>query len=165
MSAAKAPKPVPLDGEKLIALVEKCQAAGVSYGLGKKAPSLSSTPGKDFKRIDCSGFVRLAVYQASPADARCIMPDGSVVQADWADAQGFKQSTPDACLLKDGRVRLAQWRNPSGVGHIVLVLNGRTIESCGSRGPCRREWSLSTGWMASCRVWVMDIATDDEDAT
>ena len=163
MIASKAPKSIALDGEKLIACVEKCQTAGVGYGLGSKAPSLSSEPGKDFKRIDCSGFVRWAVYQASPASARCVMPDGSSVQADWADAQGFKVSTVDACLLHDGRVRLARWNNKVGVGHIVLVMNGRTIESHGGKGPDRRVWSLDVGWMAACRVWVLDMAKDDVD--
>ena len=157
-------KTISIDGEKLIACMEKCQAANVTYGLGSKAPSLSASPGKSFKRIDCSGFVRWAVYQASPVGARCVMPDGSVNQADWADAQGFKKSTVDACLLKDGRIRLAQWKNAGGVGHICLVLNGETLESHGAKGPDRRPWSLGVGWMAACHVWVLDMAQDDLEA-
>ncbi|MBC7808847.1 MAG: C40 family peptidase [Akkermansiaceae bacterium] len=137
---------------KLRACVAACRKVGVRYGLGAKASKLSATPGTPFTRIDCSGFVRWAVYMASGGEV--IMPDGSWFQEELARKQGFKKSTSESCLLKDGRVRLAYWKNKDqgGISHIALVLNGKTLESHDSRGPNRRTWSLDTGWMRDAEV-------------
>ena len=155
-------KVLPVDEKKLRECVAACRRAGVRYGLGSKAPTLSAEPGKHFSRIDCSGFVRWAIYKAT--DGTVIMPDGSWFQAAWARKQGFKESTSESCLLKDGRVRLAYWKNKqsAGISHIALVLNGKTLESHGSRGPNRRAWSLETGWMRDAEVWVLEMDTDHE---
>lgn len=153
-------KVLPVEERALRECVARCRRANVKYGLGSKAPRMSAEPGKDFARIDCSGFVRWAIWQASPADDRVTMPDGSWHQGQWAEKQGFKQSDSKACLLKDGRVRLAYWRNPSGVSHIALVLNGKTLESHGSRGPNRRTWDLDVTWMRDAKVWVLETDTD-----
>lgn len=154
-------KTVSLDDRKIRELVAACRAAKIPYKLGGKARSLTAKPESLRGGIDCSGFVRLAVYQASPPDARVIMPDGSYFQAEWLDKQGFKKSTVEAGLLRDGRVRVAYFQNRGGISHIVLLLNGKTLESHGSKGPNRRTWDLRVGWMKKSRVWVLDIAGDD----
>lgn len=146
-----------LDRAALIACVTRCKAVGVKYGLGNKAPSLSSEPGRDFKAIDCSGFVRWAIYQASSHAVQ--FPDGSVVQHDWVTAQNFKISDVESGTLHDNRVRIA-FLSPAaggGVGHVALILNGTTLESHGGIGPDRRAWT-GEGWQAKTSVYVLTDA-------
>lgn len=150
---------VPLDEDRLRELVAACRKAGVRYGLGSKAPSLTAVPGRDFGAIDCSGFVRWALYQAS--DGRLKLPDGSVNQQDWVRANNYKKSDIEAGKLADGRVRIA-FMSPSdggGVGHVALVLNGKTLESHGGKGPNRRAWT-GAGWQAKARVYVLEMDAD-----
>jgi cell wall-associated NlpC family hydrolase len=158
-------KSISLDGRKIRELVAACRANGVPYKLGGKARSLTATPASLKGGIDCSGFVRWAVWQASPPDARVTMPDGSWHQAAWAEKEGFKESTVEACLLRDGRIRLAYWANRSGVSHVILVLNGKTLESHGAKGPNRRTWDLRVGWMKRSKVWCLDMDSDDAKVT
>lgn len=152
---------VPLDEQALRNLVAACVKAGVRYGLGSKAPSLNSVPGTGFKRIDCSGFVRWILYKAS--GKLFTLPDGSVVQHDFIKARNFKRSDTAACELQDGRVRICFLtpKDGGGIGHVLLVLNGLTIESCGGIGPCRREWNtIAHPFMAKMSVYVLEM---DED--
>jgi cell wall-associated NlpC family hydrolase len=154
-------KSIALDGQKIIDLIAACRRENVPYKLGGKAPSLSAPPEKLKSGIDCSGFVRWAVWQASPSDKRVVMPDGSWHQGEWAAKQGFKVSSSESCLLKDGRIRLAYWLNAKGISHIALVLNGKTLESHGGKGPNSRAWSLKTTWMRAAKVWALDAETND----
>jgi hypothetical protein len=127
----------------------------VTYGLGKKVPSLSAVPGRDFTQVDCSGFVRQALrLGTTPALA---FPDGSVNQHDWASAHGFAKSTPTAALQSDGFVRIAFLRpedTSSHIGHVVLITGAKTLESHGGVGPDSRTWT-ATGWQASTLVYVL----------
>lgn len=153
----------PLDEQVLRDCVARCRTKHVSYGLGSKAPSLTALPGKDFLRIDCSGFVRWAVYQASYNKLK--MPDGSVVQHDWVRKQGYKVSDIASGKLKDGRVRIA-FMSPAdggGVGHVALILNGWTLESHGGGGPNRREWT-GAGWQSTAKVYVLEMDGDGAGA-
>jgi cell wall-associated NlpC family hydrolase len=150
---------VPLDEQKIRDLVADCVRAGVRYGLGSKAPSLTAVPGRDFKRIDCSGFVRWVLYQASGKTLN--FKDGSVQQHEWIKEHGFKVSDVASGKLKDGRVRIA-FLTPTdggGVGHVVLILNGKTAESCGGIGPCRRDWT-GKGWQKKAHVYILEMDTD-----
>jgi len=127
---------------------------GVKYKLGAKAPSLSATPDA-IHAIDCSGFTRYVLYRAT--NFTLVMPDGSWGQMDWAEKQGFKDSTVGAGKLKDGILRLAVLPQQPGKGvgrHVVFILNGRTYESAGGRGPCSRVWN-GLGYQAKCKVWVL----------
>ena len=151
---------IAVDERKMREMVSLARKAGMTYKLGAKAPSLSCVPGQNgWMHCDCSGWVRASIYQATTG--KVVMPDGSFFQAEWARKQGFKKSTSDACLLHDGRVRLAYWHNSGGISHIMLVLNGKTLESCGSKGPTRRTWSMDTNFMRDSEVWVLEMDQDE----
>jgi hypothetical protein len=49
----------------------------VTYGQGAKVPFHGAIPGQQFRRVDCSGFVREAIWRATPPHLN--FPDGSVV--------------------------------------------------------------------------------------
>jgi len=127
----------------------------VTYGLGAKVPFLAAVPGRDFKRVDCSGFVRQAIRLSTTPSVP--FPDGSVVQHDWVRARGFEKSTVAEGFLDDGVVRIAFLRPqdvPSRIGHVVLIAAGKTLESHGGVGPDSRPWT-GTGWQAKTFVYVL----------
>lgn len=135
---------------RLVNLTQACIDLGVRYHYGSKPawPILPPTSAHMFGRIDCSGFVGWLLANAMGFDG--LWAKGSVEQHDWIAAQGFKASSISAGMEKDGAVRIAflppgKWR---AVGHVVLILDGQTLESCGSRGVCRRNWG-SEDWMGS----------------
>jgi len=159
--ASQAPPKIPLDISVAQAFLDGCTSAvpRVTYGLGAKVPFHGAVPGKDFKKVDCSGFVREAIWRAtSPHQS---FPDGSVVQHDWIRDHGFERSTPDAALQQDGVVRIAFLRpqdSPQHIGHVVLVHDARTLESHGGVGPDSRPWT-KTGWQAKAIVYVLTPAS------
>src|SRR5262249_3545212 len=120
-----------LDLARAHAFLDACRNSvpRVTYGLGAKVPFLGAVPGRDFTKVDCSGFVREAIrLSTSPSLA---FPDGSVVQHDWVRAHGFEKSTVAGGLENDGAVRIAFLRpqdSPSHIGHVVLVAAGKTLE-------------------------------------
>jgi hypothetical protein len=131
----------------------------VQYGLGKKVPFHGATPGRDFTRVDCSGFVREAIWRAT-SNPHFNFKDGSVVQHEWVRTNGFQLTTTDAAALQDGVIRIAFLRpqdSTSHIGHVALVHNGRTLESHGSFGPNSRPWT-KTGWQARAVVYVLTPA-------
>jgi hypothetical protein len=146
-----------LDMSRVRAFLQACMTSTprVTYGLGKKVPSLASIPGRDFTQVDCSGFVRQALrLGTTPAVA---FPDGSVNQHDWVRAQGFAKSTAAAALQNDGFVRIAFLRpqdTSSHIGHVVLISGAKTLESHGGVGPDSRAWT-GAGWQASTFVYVL----------
>jgi hypothetical protein len=127
----------------------------VGYGLGAKVPFLGAVPGQDFQKVDCSGFVREAIRRATtPAAA---FPDGSVNQHDWIRSQGFQSTTIAAGSNSDNVVRIAFLRpqdSANGIGHVVLIHNGQTLESHGGVGPDARPW-LGNDWQAKAYVYVL----------
>jgi cell wall-associated NlpC family hydrolase len=126
-----------VDTDKLVDLVTQMRAAGIGYHLGSKAAL--GAPISTIQKIDCSGFVRYAIYYASGGSVK--MPDGSWVQDEWCKKQGFT-SVPykrDACL-GDDRLRIA-FMHGTAIGHVWFILNGQTIESHGGVGPDRRDWA------------------------
>jgi len=155
--AAAAPPLLTLDMAKVRAFLHACMTSTprVTYGLGKKIPSLSSVPGRDFTQVDCSGFVRQALRLGT--NPTLAFPDGSVVQHDWVDKQGFAKSTPAAAKQSDGFVRIAFLRpqdTASHIGHVVLISGAKTLESHGGTGPDSRDWT-ATGWQASTFVYLL----------
>lgn len=148
-----------LDRYKLPALVADCRRHRVRYGLGAKARPLAIQAAQ-LVAIDCSGFVRWAIYHASVAWINAhgdhaayplIIPDGSVVQHDWIDSAGFRRcELVDGRLLDDQlRIAFLRPRDGGGIGHVMLLQNGYTLESFGGTGPGRRKW-LSQRFMARC---------------
>ncbi|HEX3406860.1 MAG TPA: hypothetical protein VHS81_06460 [Caulobacteraceae bacterium] len=140
---------LPLDIDKALAFLEACASCHprVTYGLGAKAPSDASQPGNPcppgFLHIDCSGFVRAAIRRSTQPPFTAF-PDGSVVQHEWVKAHGFEKSSVDDGALSDGKLRIA-FLPPSAVashiGHVVLLYDGKTLESHGGVGPDRRVWA------------------------
>ncbi len=144
----------------LLSALAACQFRGVSYGLGSKAPEPFSAK-VCFRRIDCSGFVRWALWVATRGAV--LLPDGSYLQNDWCAAQGFKHADSAAyanTALHDGHVRLCfhkpGGRGGDGIGHVWLVYGdgsgeAMTLESYGGHGPGRRPWN---------HQWFLDHVDD-----
>jgi hypothetical protein len=139
------------------AFLQACETSvpRVTYGLGKKVPSLNAVPGRDFTQVDCSGFIREAIRLATSPPVP--FPDGSVVQHDWIRARGFKLSTIAEGKNDDGVVRIAFLRpqdSAQRIGHVVLISGGMTIESHGGVGPDSRVWN-GASWQAKAFVYVL----------
>lgn len=127
----------------------------VTYGLGAKPPFPGAIPGVDFKKIDCSGFVREAIHRSETTQLG--FPDGSVIQHEWVRGQGFASVPVSSGKALDGLVRIAFLRpqdTSSGIGHVVLIHNGKTLESHGGLGPDSLPWTGS-GWQAKAHVYVL----------
>ena len=136
-SMAEAAVPVGTAGMPLVsfdlsraeAFLEACETSNpkVTYGLGAKVPFLGAVPGRDFTKVDCSGFVREAVRRATTPPLP--FPDGSVNQHDWVRAHGLERTSVSASLQDDGAVRIAFLRpqdTSSHIGHVVLVAGRKT---------------------------------------
>ena len=148
--------PVALDVSRAQGFLRACMTSQprVTYGLGAKLPRHGAVPGQDFTKVDCSGFVREAVWLSTTPHLN--FPDGSVVQHEWVRAR-LPKSTIAAAQAADGVVRIAFLRpedSPKGIGHVVLVLNGRTLESHGGVGPDSRDWT-GEGWQAKAFVYTV----------
>lgn len=152
---------IALDIGRAKAFLAACRNAHprVTYGLGAKVPFHGAVPGRDFAKVDCSGFVREAIrLSTSP---RLAFPDGSVVQHDWVRARGLRKSTITDGARSDGLVRIAFLRpqdSPSRIGHVVLISDGMTLESHGGVGPDARVWD-GGNWQAKAYVYVLARAT------
>ena len=142
-------------------LQELCQQmmdGHVSYGYGSKVP-LDAEPSQ-IKKIDCSGFSRWLIYQAT--DGLVTMVEGSDEQHAWCKKQKLtKQNYFQTAALSDGQLRIAfiprvygEGGKVAKAGHVWLVLDGQTIESHGGKGPSRRAWNHSslTARVGACFV-------------
>jgi len=129
-----------IDPFRLLDLCNRLMDGHISYGFGIKA-NLHVQP-EDIKSIDCSGFVRYLLYNATYSALK--MPDGSWMQHDWCQKSLFEAvnyATADRC---DGWLRIAFLPPKAGhAGHVWLVQNGATIESHGGKGPDRRPWDTT----------------------
>jgi hypothetical protein len=149
-----------INSDKMIEFLDECRAAGVRYGWGTKVPFHGCRPGKDFTRVDCSGFIREAIWRAT--DPPLEFPDGSVGQHEWLKRNNFPPAALQECGLRDGALRIAFLRPEDsprvGVGHVVLIHLGFTLESHGSSGPNRREWN-GEGWQAKTQAYLLTQPT------
>jgi hypothetical protein len=151
------PATVQLDITAALEFLKACMEANprVGYQLGAKVPFAGAVPGKDFKYVDCSGFVREVIRRAQTISLG--FPDGSVVQHDWVRAHRFAATDVEAGKNEDGLVRIAFLRpqdSPSKIGHVALIYNARTLESHGGVGPNARNWT-GVGWQALARLYVL----------
>jgi len=140
--------PMPLDITKAQAFLDACVKAHVTYGLGAKVPFYHAVPGRDFTKVDCSGFVRETILEAT--EKAIPFPDGSVVQHDWVKARQYPLSSVDAAKALDQKVRVAflpPSASPERIGHVVLIYQARTLESHGHHGPDSRPWD-GESWQA-----------------
>jgi hypothetical protein len=147
--------PMPLDIAKAQAFLNACVKAHVTYGLGAKVPFYGAIPGRDFTKVDCSGFVREAILEAT--EKAITFPDGSVVQHDWVKAHRYPSSSVSGAQALDGKVRIAflpPAASPEDIGHVVLIYQGSTLESHGHHGPDSRPWN-GQGWQAKTDVYTL----------
>src|SRR5208337_2000020 len=147
--------PMPLDIAKAQAFLDACVHAHVTYGLGAKVPFYHAVPGRDFTKVDCSGFVREAILEAT--EKAILFPDGSVVQHDWVQARHYPLSSVDAAKASDKKVRIAflpPSASPEHIGHVVLIYQARTLESHGHHGPDSRPWN-GEAWQAHTVVYTL----------
>ena len=150
------PGVLPIDIGKAHAFLTACMTSHprVHYGLGAKA-SFNATPGRDFQTIDCSGFVREAIRRSTSLGNA--FPDGSMVQHDWVKDHDFQEVGRSAGSLQDGAVRIAfldPHDSPEKIGHVVLLHNGKTLESHGGVGPDERPWTAQ-GWQSKASVYML----------
>ena len=149
-----------IDGQKIADLTKSLEDAQISYGLGSKIEPLSlqgpDLLGAGISSVDCSGFVRWAIFHALGQPEDFNFQDGSAQQHEQVQAVGFKPSTYDDALVTDGHVRIGFLtpEDGGGVGHVVLIWDGNTYESHGGKGPDSRIWG-SCGWMAKMFVFVL----------
>ncbi|UVC12309.1 penicillin-insensitive murein endopeptidase (plasmid) [Rhizobium sp. TH2] len=148
---------IAFDSSAAFAFRDACRSSTprVRYGLGDKVPFFGAVPGRDFTQVDCSGFIREAIRRVTTP--RLKFPDGSVVQHDWVKANRFLKGTPADGALNDGVVRIAFLRPQdaaSGIGHVLLIVNGKTTESHGGFGPDTRDWA-SLSWRTKTHVYVL----------
>ena len=119
----------------------------VLYKLGAKAPSLGC-PASLIRLIDCSGFVRDALFFAT--GGKLILPEGSQPQRDWCEENGLYRlkhySDVEYAREDDSRLFIAFLSPHPGSEwprHVWLIHQARTMESCGSHGVCSRDWDNS----------------------
>jgi hypothetical protein len=143
---------------------------GVAYGLGAKAEGSFyegvrwnphstgqlSTPLTTVKHLDCSGFVRYALYRAT--EGKLIIPDGSQVQREWCERQAAAKLLHKASKYENTNKYLTKerlfiafikpWTNGCGaIGHVWLIgqfdkdISAETIESYGGPGVGSRPWN------------------------
>lgn len=124
--------------------------AGCNYGLGAKAPL--HAPAGSFHRIDCSGYSRVLLFNATGGEL--VIPDGSQNQRAWAEDNLREVKYADAAKYMTGKRLFIAFIKPfehgcGPVGHIWLLCDGdpgpgvesETIESCGGIGPASRRWN------------------------
>ena len=127
-----------IDSSALTDVHNQMSDGHVAYGFGAKASSLDADPSK-ITKIDCSGYVRYLIYQAT--DKQISMLDGSVRQHEWCRDQKLAKVAYSTCGENDGWLRIAFYQKTKNhVGHVWLILNGQTLESYGHHGPGSKPW-------------------------
>ena len=143
-------KTIEIQRPALVHLI-KCSVGRARYRLGAK-PKMEAIPGTPgFLVADCSGYVRWLLYNLGVRD----VPDGSWNQERWCITKKFKPTDYSNAGLRDDRLRIAFINAAAGkAGHIWLVINGQTIESCGGVGTTRRPWDTPVlkSKVAACYV-------------
>ena len=148
---------IQVDPAKLLALTESLERVPVTYRMDAKADPLSLQAG-GFTELDCSGFSRWCLFHALGQPDPYDFPDGSVQQHEWVKAQGLKESSYSSAEFSDGVVRIAFLtpEDGGGVGHVVLICNGRTMESHGGVGVGQRDWDAEKyPFMSLMQVFVL----------
>jgi hypothetical protein len=133
---------------KVSEITEYCHANGYYYLMGGKAKEITAAP-LDAKGVDCSGFFRYVLWQATHAafGEGWLVCDGSFMQNDYFGELGFKKGSHADYLSsggdKDSILRSCFCKSEDGhaYGHVWLDLNGKTYESCGGVGPSSRNWT------------------------
>ena len=155
---------------KLKSTFAQLERQGVQYGLGAKAEGYTisgvhwnpnsnghlTTPVNTLQHIDCSGFVRYILFQAT--DGALVIPDGSQAQREWFEAAADRGDTHKLAQYSDANTYISESRlfigfikpNTNGcgpVGHVWLIgqfdedVSAETMESYGGHGVGSRNWN------------------------
>ncbi len=122
-------------------------------GIGKVG-DLAGTKPEDIKGgLDCSGYVQYVIFRTTIDRTR--IPQGSFYQRRWMEKQRMQEvdyGTEGG--MRDDYLRIA-FRSAvrSGgvrtkIGHVWLVINGRTYEcteKLGNDGPASLDWEIRRG--------------------
>jgi hypothetical protein len=157
------------DFYKMGKIIETLLNANISYERNKGAGKVNlKTPVSNIKTLDCSGFVQYVIYQTTMNNTK--ISQGSSNQRDDIKALGCSMvSYKDTAKRMDGIVRIAfkktisvkvidpvtkkpqldpttkrPIRKKTQVGHVWLVINGKTFESKGGVGPTTLDWNQRT---------------------
>jgi hypothetical protein len=126
-----------IEYSRLIDVSNQLMDGHVKYSYGAKA-ALDKEP-SDVTALDCSGFSRYLLYKAS--NTAIVLPNGSANQKVYCDNQKLTKVEYSTCGEKDGWLRIGFLaKNGSVPGHVWLILDSLTLESCGDKGPTRRPW-------------------------
>jgi LysM repeat protein len=154
-SPAPAPGPVTantwnIDVASVLALHNELDH--VTYELGAKA-RMSADP-SSIRKIDCSGYVRFVLYNASNGRVDCSPNGGTWWQEKWCNDNRLASSPYDqnGAGASDGKLRIA-FKKSGGIGHVWLLHNGYTYESYGGHGVGRKVWNERSGIVGSCFVF------------
>ena len=110
----------------------------IKYHLGAK-PSLTAKP-EDITKSDCSGFVRYLMYKVSSGYIN-FGGGGTWWQNKWCEDEQLQVVEYATAANNDGCLRIAFIKGGGGnIGHVWLILGGRTIECHGGVGADRRDW-------------------------
>lgn len=141
---------------ELVRILNELLAASIRYemsGMVGKVRNLAGTEPSDISQLDCSGFVEYVIYKTSEHNEN--LPSGSRRQRDEIANSYAEIDYATAAPMIDNTVRIgfrdAVWttvnaiRRRSQVGHVWLVINGRTYESTSrinrNKGPKSLLWS------------------------
>jgi len=136
-----------IDQKRLLDLHAKLDH--VTYAVGKdaktgklKGKARNSADPSKISKLDCSGYVKYMLYNAS--EGKLSLSGGSYMQNQWCKDSGLKSHDYAKTAGKaDNVLRLGYFKKKKGgkYGHIWLVLNGKTLESHGGKGVNRRPWN------------------------
>jgi cell wall-associated NlpC family hydrolase len=144
---------MPIDTDLMIKVHDIVEVPGNQYKMGGKPDLFATADHVSDLAIDCSGYVRWLLHKATRGAVT--IPDGSYIQHDYIEAQGYKHSSVEAGKLHDGCVRVAFLAPRDGrAGHVAIIYQGETIESHGGTGPDRREWT-GARWQGLCTVYAL----------
>jgi hypothetical protein len=140
----------------------------IKYHLGSKPP-LTAEP-KDITKSDCSGFIRYLLFKSTSGYIDIGGGGGTWWQNKWCKDQNLEVVDYSTAAAKDGTLRIAFIQGGGGhIGHVWLILSGKTIESHGSVGADRRAWDthvLRDGVDVCYKLAIMiapDLARGDQN--
>lgn len=128
-----------VDSARLLNVCQVLMGGSVSYKLGAKAGVKKDM--NTITTIDCSGFTRYVLYHATGGKLNLV--GGSVMQKSAMEKSKYKSVVYATAASSDWTLRIAFIpNNKNGVfRHVWLVLNGKTLESRGGKGPSMRAWN------------------------
>ena len=132
----------PVNLSKVLTIFSGQVLQGIRYRLGGKAPSLNATPSQLEKGIDCSGEVRLLLFQGTDGELK--IPDGSWLQREWCEKNLEEVPYSQAINAKPGELYIAfitaGVKGAGKIGHVWLIAQrdgdaiAETMESYGGHG-------------------------------